>query len=216
MELSSAGLGIQDLEVSCWGWFLQSCRSGASTSFPSWDSVEYGLSSQGRCECPPCPPRRPSPTIQPYNPALTYLLPGQGLPRRYVSKGPALYPHSDPLPKLNSAGPGWPTDLPGGEGGPLSKATQFSHSLSLCQEPPQKKSTPKLTAGCSQQTPLWDLHIAEWPCQKSGDWAVHSPGWCCNNRSTCHCKGGVCVSSRLISLFSPRRTESPMIFTTRC
>lgn len=87
------------------------------------------------------------------------LIPRHKPPPRHALRVPAL--HSPHLPSLeNSAGQGQDGESAGvgtlavrwrwGKTSPLSKATQFSHFLSLHKESPQKKGAPKVTAGCSR------------------------------------------------------------------
>lgn len=70
-----------------------------------------------------------------------------------------------------------------GEIGPLSKGTQFSHCLSLRQEPPEKKG--------AQHSRVVSSAV--------GDQALYSPGWCYNSRSALTWEG-VWVFSRLSCL----------------
>lgn len=105
--------------------------------------------------------------MYPHISAPTCLVPGQKLHQRHTLKIPALHStlislHGRTLQDgLASDSTGWGRGVSCvfdvGETGPLSKDTQFSHSLSLCQEPPQKYRVPQITAGCSLQSPHQQL-----------------------------------------------------------
>lgn len=64
----------------------------------------------------------------------------------------------------------------------------------------QKKSTPKVSVGCSQQTFFHRTQAQQGGVTITGSWRtkiVHSPGWCCKNRNARLLEGGIWVSSRL-------------------
>ena len=62
-----------------------------------------------------------------------------------------------------------------GETSPFPQTTQLTHFLGLCLKPPQKKTASKVTAGCSQQTPLLVLRVGgrpAFPAVTAALWAL--------------------------------------------